>query len=344
MTALIRRMRDLGRHPWFRNSRFGTIFIGGGTPTIYSGKSLASLLAACFVNFKFCDHPEVTIESNPNTLSFNKLRQCWDAGVNRLSIGVQAFDERLLHILGRSHSVKEASNAFDLARRAGFENINLDLMYGLPDQLITDWQQTIKMAVALEPEHLSLYELSIDDGTPFAGLHKKGLLNLPDDAEIIDFEAFTYPFLAQGDYVRYEISNFAKKDFFCRHNINYWRNGSYLGLGAGAVSNFSGLRLSNTSDPALYIKMAKEGGDSFVDGESLSNEASFRESVVMGLRMLDGISLDDLRRRYGLNPGDYYGERLQYFLEQGLVYLDDECLRLTAKALPVANQILSELV
>jgi len=305
---------------------------------------LALLLQTCFANFQFTEQPEITIESNPNTISGVKLRQCRAAGINRLSIGVQTFDNRLLGLLGRSHSDQDAIQAFSAARRAGFNNINLDFMYGLPGQTLTNWQQTIKTGVALEPEHLSLYELSVEKGTPFAKRHNQGLLNLPNEEEIIAMTDFAYPFLAKSGYIRYEISNFAKEGFFCRHNLNYWHNGSYLGLGAGAVSCFAGLRLTNTSDPSLYTKMAKTGHDSYTDSETLSNEASFRESVVMGLRMLDGVSLAGLRARYGINPLNYYGARLQLFINQGMINLDTKSLKLTARALPVANQILSELV
>lgn len=344
LDALTRRMRDMAGYPWFKKRRFASIFIGGGTPTIYDGASLVLLLNACFDNFKFIDQPEVSIESNPNTISLAKLQQCHDAGVNRLSIGVQAFDDRLLSILGRSHSAQDAIKAVSAARQAGFDNINLDLMYGLPGQKVTDWQETLKSAISLAPEHLSMYQLSVDEGTPFAELHRQNRLSLPDDDKIIEMEDFTYTFVDKHGYIRYEISNFGKKGYFCRHNINYWRNGSYLGLGAGAVSCFSGLRLTNTDDLALYMEMADKGQDAFADGEALSNEASFRESVIMGLRMLRGVSLSELRCRYGIDPREYYGERLRLFLEQDLIYLDDDCLRLTTKALPVANQILSELV
>jgi oxygen-independent coproporphyrinogen-3 oxidase len=217
-------------------------------------------------------------------------------------------------------------------------------MYGLPGQRLKDWQETIQTAAMLAPEHLALYELSVEDGTPFAEMSRRGQLDLPNDDKIIEMEDFAYPFLAKQGYIRYEISNFGKDGFFCRHNINYWQNGSYLGLGAGAVSCFAGLRFTNTSDPDQYVDLAMAGRDAFADGEALSNEASFRESVIMGLRMLAGVSLAQLRGRYGIDPMDYYGARLKRFLKQDMIYMDDEYMKLTTKALPLANQILSELV
>ena len=344
LTALIRQIGELAHHPWLEDRKIATIFIGGGTPTIYDGDSLARLLAACFSKFEVVADPEVTIESNPNAVSLDQLRQCRAAGANRLSIGVQAFDDRLLRAVGRSHSRQEALNAVALARRAGFDNLNLDLMYGLPGQTMDDWRQTMQTAASLAPEHLALYELTIEEGTPFAEFRKQGRLSLPPDDAIIELEDFAYPFLADNGYSRYEISNFAKAGCVCRHNMNYWRNGSYLGLGAGAVSCLAGLRLTNVQDPALYVKMVQDGQPPFAEGEALSTEASFRESVVMGLRLLAGVELDELRGRYGLHPEDYYGRRLLAFIEQGLINLDDQYMKLTAKALPVANQVLSELV
>lgn len=344
LNALIRQIVELARHPWLEGRKIATIFIGGGTPTIYDGGSLARLLGSCFSNFEVVANLEVTIESNPNTVSLEQLRQCREAGANRLSIGVQAFDDRLLHALGRSHSRQEALNAVGLARRAGFDNLNLDLMYGLPGQTMDDWRQTMQTAASLAPEHLALYELTIEEGTPFAELHRQGRLPLPPEDAIIELEDFAYPFLADNGYQRYEISNFAKAGHTCRHNMNYWRNGSYLGLGAGSVSCLAGLRLTNVQDPALYVKMVQDGRAPLAEGEALSTEASFRESVVMGLRLLTGVELDELRGRYGLHPADYYGRRLLTFIEQGLIVLDEHCMQLTPKALPIANQILSELV
>lgn len=329
---------------WGKAQVFSSLFIGGGTPTIYAGEALAGLLAACLAELSWGEAPEITIETNPNTVSAASLAVCRVAGVNRLSIGVQSFDERLLAAIGRSHGVAQARDAVILARQAGFSNVNLDLIYGLPGQDIATWRQTLDTAIALGPEHLALYELSIEPGTPFAARQQRGELPLPEDDAIADMADLGHELLAAHGYRRYEISNYARPGFECRHNLNYWRNGPYAGLGAGAVSCFDGLRLKNIEVPARYMARVQAGQVAFEEGEALGQAAAFRESVVMGLRMLDGVSLAALHRRYALTPQTYYGATLEKLLGWGLVGLDGQRLWLTAKALPVANQVLAELV
>ncbi len=284
------------------------------------------------------------MESNPNSLSPVQLTLCREAGLNRLSIGVQSFNDRLLRVLGRSHNRNQARQAFSMARAAGFDNINLDLMYGLPGQSLDDWRETLHQVMALAPEHLSIYELSVEPGTPFAELRESRRLNLLAEEEVIDQENLTYTLLEREGFERYEISNFTRPGRQCRHNLNYWQNGSYLGLGAAAVSCLSGLRLHNVENTKTYIEMVRQGLAPLADGEALSREASFRESVIMGLRLLKGVSLADLGHRYALHPLDYYGPALHSLMKRGLIAMDDNYMRLSAEALPVANQILAELV
>lgn len=329
---------------WGTGKKLSSIFIGGGTPTIYDGRALTKLLAACRTHFAWIDSPEITIETNPNTISAANLTACRKAGANRLSIGVQAFDDRLLQTIDRSHDVAQAVQAVTLARQAGFANLNLDLIYGLPTQSINDWQLSLCSALELSPEHLSLYELSIEPGTLFAAKQSKGLLALPDDDSTAEMAELGLKLLASHGYHRYETSNYARPGSECRHNLNYWRNGSYIGLGAGAVSSFDGLRLKNIDAPTEYMSRIEAGQVAFHDGEALSLTASFRESVVMGLRLVAGVSLASLQERYALEPHSYYGETLKKLCSRGLVAFDEERMWLTEKALPVANQILAELV
>jgi len=344
LEALLSHIRLYARVDWLKGREISSIFIGGGTPSLYDGKSLARLISACRDNFNCRPGLEISMESNPNSLSPAQLSRCREAGLNRLSIGVQSFNERLLKILGRSHNRDQARQAFRMARTAGFENINLDLMYGLPEQSPADWRQTLNEAAALAPEHLSIYELSVEPGTRFAELSKKQQLTLPAEEEVIEQENLTCSFLKREGFERYEISNFARPGRQCRHNLNYWQNGSYLGIGAAAVSCLSGLRLRNVEKTADYIKMVHRGLLPLTDGEALSREASFRESVIMGLRLLQGVSLTDLRLRYLLHPRDYYGPVLHGLMKRGLIVMDDDYMRLSTRALPVANQILAELV
>jgi len=329
---------------WAADRVFSTLFIGGGTPTIYDGADLAGLLRECRARLAWIDSPEVSIETNPNTVTAGKLLTCREAGVNRLSIGVQAFDDRLLAAIGRSHNVAQAVQAVRLARQVGFANLNLDLIYGLPSQKLAEWRQSLEMAIELAPEHLALYELSIEPGTVFAERAARGELPLPEEDAVAEMAELGHELLARHGYLRYEISNYAKPGFECRHNLNYWHNGPYVGLGAGAVSSFDGLRLKNIEQSARYLERVQGGSAPFQEGEALDLAASFRESVVMGLRMLAGVSLVALRERYGLDPRTYYGATLARLCEQGLLGVDQERLWLTDKALPVANQVLVELV
>ena len=344
LAALASQIRHWAGQQWCRERTFATLFIGGGTPTIYGGGELASLVELCLTSFNFTEDAEITVEANPNTVSeqaFSALRR---AGVNRLSLGVQAFSDRLLAGLGRSHTVAEACAAIAAARRAGFTNINLDLMYGLPGQSVADWQDSLAQALVHAPEHLACYELTIEEGTPFARLVDKGELTLPDEEEALAMADLTHALLAQAGLPRYEISNYAAPGRECRHNLNYWRNGSYLGLGAGAVSCLSGFRFSTVQEPEVFAGLVATGKLPLAEGECLPLTARFRESVVMGLRMIQGVFFARLHRQFGLTPPGYYGKILEDLQQQGLVAMSKDSLRLTKAGLPVANQVLARLV
>lgn len=344
LAALVDQIRHWAGRQWCRERSFASLFIGGGTPTIYDGGELAALVGLCRELFNFSEEPEITVEANPNTVSLPGLTTLRRAGVNRLSLGVQAFSDRLLAGLGRSHTIAEADAAIKGARRAGFANLNLDLMYGLPGQSIANWQESLARALEYEPEHLACYELTIEEGTPFAALVESGGLILPNEEEVLAMAGITGTLLARVGLKRYEISNYAAPGRQCRHNINYWRNGSYLGLGAGAVSCLSGFRFGAVSAPEEFISLVQQGKLPLVDGECLPLAARFRESVVMGLRMIEGVSFAALRHRFALTPPDYYGKMLDELQQQGLVAINQDKMRLTRGGLPVANQVLARLV
>jgi len=344
LAALASQIRHWADQQWCRERTFATLFIGGGTPTIYGGSELADLVRLCITSFTFAEDAEITVEANPNTVNEQALTALRRAGVNRLSLGVQAFSDRLLAGLGRSHTRAEADAAIKIARRAGFTNINLDLMYGLPGQSAADWQDSLAQAIVHAPEHLACYELTIEEGTPFARLVDKGELTLPDEEEALAMADLTHALLAQAGLQRYEISNYARPGRECRHNINYWRNGAYLGLGAGAVSCLSGFRFSTVQEPAEFAGLVAAGELPLAEGECLPLAARFRESVIMGLRMIGGVSCARLHRQFGLTPPGYYGKILEELQQQGLVAVSKDCLRLTKAGLPVANQVLARLV
>jgi len=344
LAALAGQIRYWADQQWCRERRFASLFIGGGTPTIYEGGELAGLLRLCRESFNFREDPEITVEANPNTVTAQALTVLRRAGVNRLSLGVQAFSDRLLVGLGRSHTMAEAHAAIEAARQAGFANINLDLMYGLPGQSAADWRDTLTRALACGPEHLACYELTIEEGTPFAGLVEKGGLVLPHEEEALTMAELTHELLAQAGLQRYEISNYAAPGRECRHNLNYWRNGGYLGLGAGAVSCLSGFRFGTVAEPEEFAGLVQKGELPLAEGECLPLAARFRESVVMGLRLLEGVSFSRLQRQFGLTPVGYYGKMLEDLRRQGLVEIGHDSLRLTRAGLPVANQVLARLV
>ena len=344
LAALARQIRYWAAQQWCRERSFATLFIGGGTPTIYGGDELATLVGQCLKSFNFREDAEITVEANPNTVTAQALTALRRAGVNRLSLGVQAFSDRLLAGLGRSHTTVEANAAIKAGRQAGFSNINLDLMYGLPGQSVADWQDSLAQAIAHGPEHLACYELTIEEGTPFGRLVERGELLLPAEEEALAMAELTHDFLAQGGLARYEISNYAAPGRQCRHNLNYWQNGDYLGLGAGAVSCLSGFRFSTVQEPEPFAGLVQKGELPLVEGECLPLAARFRESVVMGLRMIQGVSFAPLQRRFGLTPPSYYGKILDDLQQQGLVAVSQDSLRLTKAGLPVANQVLARLV
>jgi len=321
-----------------------TLFLGGGTPTILDGEVLAEIVTGCVELFGLADGAEISIEANPKTIDPGKLSLLRRSGVNRLSIGVQSFNDRELHLLGRPHGAEDAIQGLRLAQAAGFTNISLDLMYGLPGQTPGSWRNSLEQAISLAPTHLSLYELTIEPGTPYAQQQAQGRLELPDEEALSKMDLITATLCREAGLVQYEISNYAVPGFECRHNINYWQNGPYLALGAGAVACVAGCRRRSISDPLRYCELVESGQPVILDEERLEPEASFRETVVMGLRMLRGVSREELRKRYGWDVKDYYGNRLARLIDRGLLELTASHLRLTARGRMFANQVMAELV
>jgi len=323
-----------------------TIFWGGGTPTLLPAETLARLLVDCLDAFpvKTNKELEITIEANPATVDKNDLAMLRRAGFNRLSIGVQSFTDKKLALLGRPHTALDARQTFSDARQAGFTNINLDLMYGLPGQRITDWQHNLEQALALAPEHLSLYELTIEKNTPFAGQVMRSSLCLPPEEEVLAMLEETQTMVRQAGFRRYEISNYARSGFQCRHNINYWQNRSYIGLGPGAVGCLNHTRYTATKDIEQFAEHIAAGKPIWEGEEHLTREERFRETVIMGLRMITGVSIPGLQRRFGIDPAAYYGSTLDMLIRKGLLRHGDDHLQLTDRGLLLANTVMAELV
>lgn len=345
-SALGMQMRQMANLPEIKKLSFATVFFGGGTPSVLPPSILARLLAELRRFFPFCaEEPEITVEVNPGTIDGAGLLELRRAGFNRLSIGVQSLDDQELALLGRIHSSDEALATIGAARRAGFDNLSFDLMYGLPRQTVASWRTTLDRALALDPVHLSMYELTVEPETPFAGQTQAGVWTLPSEEDIMAMMAAIDSAIAASPLQRYEISNYAVPGRECRHNGNYWENGQYLGLGPGAVSAMGGgVRRTAVADLAEYCRLAAAGQSMWLDEERLDPEAAFRETVVMGLRMLAGVSVKILRQRFGLDLAAYYGPTLDRLIGQGLLILEGDHLRLSPQGLLVANRVMAELV
>ena len=348
MRALGQQARDMARHPWTRARKFHSLYIGGGTPPTVDMSAMGDFIAACLDGFDFTDvspqSPEITMEANPNIINRAMLERSVEAGVNRLSIGAQSFSDAMLKGIGRKHSAQDSIQGVKLARGAGFTNISLDLMFGLPGQDLAIWKNSLQTAVDLAPEHLSVYELTIEDSTPFADQVRQGRLNLPDEDATLSMFELAREILSARGYMQYEISNYAREGFQSIHNINYWENGSYIGLGSGAVSCFSGVRIQSEENPQRFIDMIKKQQKPFKEAEFLPLYARFRESVIMGLRMTAGVSISLLEKQYGVTPEKYYGKTLELLFRQELLEEKDNRLRLTKKGVLLANRVMAQLV
>lgn len=315
-------------------TKFKTIFVGGGTPTILTLKNLEKLLKA--LN-KF-EASEYTFECNPGTLSIEKLKIMKNHGVNRLSIGLQALQNNLLKELGRIHDVNSFLESYDNARNYGFNNINLDLMFGIPNQSIKEWFHTIHKVIELNPEHISCYSLIIEEGTPFYEMYEKKLIKLAD--EDIERQMYYYAIeeLKKNGYIQYEISNFSKINFECKHNITYWQDKEYYGIGAGAHSYVNNIRYSNYLGIEEYINHIKKG-DGVQSKNYLTISDELSEFMFLGLRMTKGISKKEFRDRFHSDIYDVYNKEINNLIKDKLLEDDGNNIKLTGRGTDVSNQV-----
>ncbi|WP_428846043.1 radical SAM family heme chaperone HemW [Moorella sp. E306M] len=321
-----------------------TVYIGGGTPTLLPARNLEQVLDAVDRFFGRQPGAEVTVEANPGTVDDAKLRVLLAAGVNRLSLGVQSLDDDLLAAMGRIHRRRDIYEAFDQARRAGFSNINLDLIFGLPGQTLDGWRATLKEAIALQPEHIAAYSLQVEEGTPWGKLAAAGELPLPGEELELAMYQEARQMLAAVGYQQYEISNFARPGYQCRHNLTYWLNQPYLGLGAAAASYWRGRRWQNYSELHRYRHVLSRGRLPRAEIETLTPHQQMAETMFMGLRLMAGVDLEDFRQRFGVDAREVYARELAGLYRAGLVEEKDGHLRLTEKGLPLANEVFMQFV
>jgi oxygen-independent coproporphyrinogen III oxidase len=323
---------------------FRTVFIGGGTPSLVEQEHIYNVLNTCRQYFKLDEGAEISIETNPGTLSYEKLLAYRVMGINRLSIGLQAWQEPLLKMLGRIHDREAFVQNFQQARKAGFQNINVDLIFGIPGQTLEDWSETLVNVARLEPTHLSCYSLKIEEGTPFGDRYETGeLIPLEDELDRQMYER-TLEFLNRRGYRHYEISNFARPGYECKHNLIYWKAESYIGLGAGAHSYFRDQRYSNPENLNEYIRRIQNGELPWEKIEKIDSAESMGEFMILGLRLTDGIGMKEFRDRYGRDLLEVYGKPVDKLLERALLEQEGDRLRLTPEGLDLANQVFMEFV
>ena len=316
-----------------------TIFIGGGTPSILSAESLDMLFGHLHTIFEVDGGAEITVECNPGTVDLQKLEVMRAGGVNRLSFGVQAMDDDTLDQLGRIHSVDEVLQSYDLARRVGFDNINLDLIFALPNQTVEEWKACLQEVISLQPEHVSAYSLMLEEGTVFYELWRTGELQRLSDETEAEMYRVTIDTLTDHGYQHYEISGFAKPSCAAKHNLVYWDNRSYIGLGPGACGYINGIRYSNIQGVEDYINCLGQGNKPIADSEQLTGRNEKAETVILGLRKLDGIREEDYRRRFGESIEDEFGDVLDKWIGMNLLEWNGENLRLTNQGLFLANEV-----
>jgi oxygen-independent coproporphyrinogen-3 oxidase len=336
-----------------RDARVTTVFFGGGTPSFLPLGETERVFAALRRSFRLTPDAEITVEANPGSADSASLDGLRRLGFNRLSLGIQSLQNAELRLLGRVHSAAEAREACRAARRAGFENVNLDLIYGLPGQTLAAWQRTLAEAVALRPEHLSLYALTLEEGTPMAADVASGRLPAPDPDLAADMYLWAGETLAAAGYEHYEISNWARPGYRCRHNLVYWRNEPYLGLGAGAHSCLGGFRFAAVRDPREYIREVMATGPTPSGGglavslahlphlESVvqvTDARAMAETVILGLRLAEGVSLAAFRRRFGVGLPSVYGPAVAELTALGLLERSNGRLRLTSKGRLLGNE------
>jgi len=328
-----------------------TIYFGGGTPSLLPAKSIAYMLESCSKLFNMPSNLEVTLEANPGTVDQSFFTQLKESGVNRLSLGVQSFSDNELKLLGRIHSANEAREAFFMARQAGFENINMDLLYALPRQAVSDWRNNLVEAIKLNPDHLSLYPLTLEPGTPLANAVASGSLPKPDADLAADMYLLALDKLAQEGYSHYEISNWALPGKLCQHNMTYWKNERYLGLGAGAHSYLDGYRWVNVLSPVEYIKhlgnmrtkLSQQPyfNAPWVDNiEHIDRDLEIAEAVILSLRLEKGVNLTDFAHRFGVELYSIYQQQqINELVELGLIAKNEHSIRLTTKGKLLGNEV-----
>jgi oxygen-independent coproporphyrinogen-3 oxidase len=332
-----------GHQSAFSSRVFDSVYIGGGTPTVLLPEQLRELLGIATEHFHVAPGAEMTIEANPSTVSEDKLEQLRAGGLNRLSLGVQSFSDDDLKTLGRLHTAREAYDAFMLSRRAGFTNIGMDLIYGIPGQSIAVWNETLIKAISLTPEHISAYSLSLDEGSRFMVEAEAGRFVLPDDEPVAAMYEVAVSRLTGAGYERYEISNFSFPGFACRHNRSYWERGEYLGLGPSAWSFIGNTRYRAIADVHEYVRRLKVGLSVIAEEEIIDSHRAANETVMLGLRTARGVDLMRYEQKYGAEALTQLVRNAAPLIDASLLVEANGRLMFTERGILVANEALARL-
>ena len=326
-------------------STITTIYIGGGTPSYIDSNYIKEIVNKIFEK-NVSKEAEITIEVNPGTVTFEKLKDYKDCGINRLSIGLQSTQDELLKKIGRIHNFEEFLNTYKMAKKIGFKNINIDLMIGLPGQRISDLKDSLEKVVKLKPKHISVYSLIVEEGTPISEKIQKGELELPDEETERNMYWYVKNMLELNGYIHYEISNFAKKGYYSKHNMNCWEQKEYLGIGSAAHSYRDITRYSNTTNVEEYIKNVKQNKleRNRIIHEIQKEDDTKKEFMLLGLRKIEGIKISDFKNKFGDNPIYLYRTELNKLVEEKLIIVDDDNIRLTNKGIDLANLVWEEFV
>lgn len=339
MEALIREVRERSKE--CEQYQVNTLFIGGGTPSVVASKWISEVMAVIRECYDVSPDAEITMEMNPGTVNRQKLCVYHEAGINRLSIGLQSVWDEELQSLGRIHTYEQFKDVYKEARKAGFQNINVDVMSALPGQSVESWEKTLDVILSLEPqpEHISAYSLILEEGTPLYESFEKGELTLPDEDSERQMYQMTETILKHRGYARYEISNYAKEGYQCRHNCGYWRRRDYLGFGIGAASLMRETRFKNGDSLEEYLKDSLAVRE---DVEKLSAEAQMEEFMFLGLRLMEGVSCREFADKFGRDMDTVYGQVIARNVKDGLLRQEEGHLLLTERGIDVSNYVMSQ--
>ena len=325
-----------------------TIFIGGGTPSLLDVKYIKEIFDSLYDNFNISDDAEITIEANPGTITKEKAKAYAELGINRVSMGLQSADNEALKKLGRIHDFNQFLESYDILRNEGMSNINVDIMSGLPGQSVAKYEETLYKVCAVNPEHISAYSLIVEEGTPFYQMYNPvdGLRRdeLPDEDSEREQYYMTRDILKDAGYFRYEISNYSKPGYECRHNTGYWRGVPYIGMGLGASSLWNGTRYNNTGDMSEYIRCSMKPDSIAENVQKLTDTDRMEEFMFLGLRMTEGIQINEFYEKFGVTVNEVYGEVIKKYSDMKMLEINSENMKLTDKGVDVSNIIFADFI